>query len=437
MKSNLKILLFSLSAVLIISGCSSTKKVFYDDVYFSLDDADRETRTYNSVKKVKSDITKYTPVNGNQDDGIERDQDGNLIIKNNYADDSQFSFDDYYDYSYTSRIRRFHGNNTWSYYDPYYTNYYWYNQNPHYFGNSLYNSYSFWGPGYSYSYYSISYSWGSGWNNPWYNPYYSYYNWNNPWYNSWGSGYWWNPYDPFCNGGWNSPWYSYPGSYGMWNNGFYYGNLYFNSYDQNTYYYGPRQNSPTNGQISFSRVMQDNGIQQDFTNRPVLHVKQPVINNQNATSGNNSIESFTKNPNNNSNVRDNNSGTSVTNNSANKFSTYNRETSGNVSNNNTLIITNEDPNTSGNLNRNNVNTNDTPVRKWDNNSGNVIIIDKNVTNKNNSQRSGTFSEGSRTSGENNSGFFERNPVQQNIQPKNNNTIIPRQNTNPNGNRKPR
>ncbi|MBN3035483.1 MAG: hypothetical protein JW861_07830 [Bacteroidales bacterium] len=145
------------------------------------------------------------------------DPNGTTYITNNYYYDGYAS--DYYDYSYSARIRRFHDPYFgFGYYSPCYTNAYWYNYDPWYWGSSIYFGYPFWSPS---LYFGFSYNWGwggfgMGWG--WPNYYGGYY----PWY-----GY--------------SPWYGY-GSYwhGYWDG--YYASQYFNSWDyySSYYYYGHR-----------------------------------------------------------------------------------------------------------------------------------------------------------------------------------------------------
>ena len=72
------------------------------------------------------------------------DEKGNTYVTNNYY----YEEDDYYDYAYTARIRRFHRPYGWSYYDNYYTNSYWYDYNPNSWGVSIYLGYNWWGPSY-------------------------------------------------------------------------------------------------------------------------------------------------------------------------------------------------------------------------------------------------------------------------------------------------
>ena len=145
-------------------------------------------------------------------------------------------------YEYSSRIRRFHSDSDFGYYDPYHTNMGWYDPSPGNFGTSLYsdawntgnwngwnnngwnnsgwnsslgwNSWSGWNVG-------LGYSWGWGGMNGAYGPMFGY----NPWY---GPGFGFNPWNPW------SPW-NCPG--------------YYNSFDvMSQVVYAPRgQNRPTVG----------------------------------------------------------------------------------------------------------------------------------------------------------------------------------------------
>lgn len=157
------------------------------------------------------------------------DENGNVRITNNYYSGDNYDFEnEYYDYEYSSRIKRFRRNNgRYGYYDDYYTNYYWYDYDPYYYGTSIYNSYGWWNPN----------PW--GWNIGW-----SYYGgWSLGW--SWGWGYTGNY--GYCGTGY----YGYNGYYGHhhhghhgYNDGYYGGyyasNNYYNSYDHNSHYYGKR-----------------------------------------------------------------------------------------------------------------------------------------------------------------------------------------------------
>jgi hypothetical protein len=209
----------------LLSACSvsqNASKSYEDDIYYS-------------SKDPKPPAEKKDAAALNNDDQASRDgkslkqvdENGNTYITNNYYE-SDFDYDDYYDYEYASRIRRFH-NPCYglSYYDNYYTNSYWYSYNPYQYGLSIYLGYNWWGP----SYYTYNYNPGFYWSQ-----YPSYWHWNNPYaywggYNpyAWGYGSYWNGYN-------DGYWHGYHD--GMWNN--YYNGYYFNSYDNNSYYYGPR-----------------------------------------------------------------------------------------------------------------------------------------------------------------------------------------------------
>lgn len=483
MKTPGYLLLLLVATLVVSSGCGSTRKVYEDGVYFNLDDADREARTYNSKNRnqTKTDADLYS--RQNQDEGsnlssgnsdYSTNENGDIVIKNRYYDDSDFSYDDYYDYSYSSRLRRFHSNNNWNYYDPYYTNYYWYNYNPYYFGSSVYNTYSWWGPNYYYnysnSYWGVSYHWGGGWGYPW-----SHHYWGGGYYNPWAySGYngWYFPYGGYGGyNGWGSPWcpYSMPTN-GIWSNNLGTANLYYNSFDNNSYYYGPRTVGNTQQTVSFSKIMQDNGIQRDLTVRPVLHNpnftqvnRQDNLQPLNITQASGGSVNRETNDGNTSTVNDRQTNSSgMVPNTADRYTGVDRNTSTVKTNNsvqrdnNTIVITNSG-NTSGtesNRNNNSGNTqgntnsvnrystngsnyspNTNSVRKWDNTDNDVIIIDR---NSNSGQRSGTFSEGSRSNGYSNNDFYTPGRNNNNTYTPNNNQrgggiTPPQNNNNRNGN----
>ena len=116
---------------------------------------------------------------------IEQTQDTDTITDNYYQDYDVA--DDYYDYSFSSRIRRFHRPMYSSnYYGGLYTDYYWYNNDPFYCGTSIYYGYNWNSPYYSYYSYSPyyynnynSYSAYGYSNHQHHTPNYTYYNSNN------------------------------------------------------------------------------------------------------------------------------------------------------------------------------------------------------------------------------------------------------------------
>ncbi|MBP8033289.1 MAG: hypothetical protein KAZ71_01760 [Bacteroidia bacterium] len=252
------VVIFNLAFVL-LSSCVTQKKgtsTYNDDVYANpkedrIEDAriaaEKKQAKEASDKRYNDSIAAVKKAQKDKDDA------------NPYYKDKEFKYDDYYDYEYATRVKRFNNNiNGLSYYDNYYTNSYWYNQNPYNYGVSVYNGYSWWGPSYnSYSYnpsinFYSNWGWGcnSGYGYSGYNPYMAGYM--QGYNNGFNNGYFGNPY------GYGSP-YGYGGSFGFGYGNYGYGNYgygnpygyggygynngwgYYNSYDNNSSYtYGPR-----------------------------------------------------------------------------------------------------------------------------------------------------------------------------------------------------
>jgi len=171
----------------------------------------------------------YSQTNGSQQPYSEQyvDENGNNVTNNYYGD----YYEDDNDYAYSSRIRRFHRNNSaWGYYDPWYTNMYYYNYDPFYWGTSIYVG--AW-PNYGWGWNNCGWNGGFGWNNGW----------NNGW--GWNGGFGM----PACYGGWGGGyWNGYNNGY--WNG--YYDGLaqggYYNTYDSNSgIYYGHRGSTESAG----------------------------------------------------------------------------------------------------------------------------------------------------------------------------------------------
>jgi hypothetical protein len=153
-------LLYTSIVLLFLSSCITSSHVHYSDPNYL---GSSEFSSYEEI------VTE--PVSE-----IYQTQDTDTITDNYYSEYDVA--DDYYDYSFSSRIRRFHRPMYYSnYYGGLYTDYYWYNNDPFYCGTSIYYGYN-WNSPY-YSYYSPYYS-----NN--YNSYYAYgrnnYNHNTPTY---------------------------------------------------------------------------------------------------------------------------------------------------------------------------------------------------------------------------------------------------------------
>lgn len=238
---------------LLTAACSSTRPTASsDDIYYNPGDDKKTEIASTPVTPPTENDQKQSNIppsnsqaperfsNGSSQSSSEQ-VNGDTYVTNNYNGD-YYSSDDYYDYAYAARLRRFNRNyNSWNYYDSYYTNAYWYNYDPFYYNVSIYSSYNFWGPGYySASYFypcNRPYGWGVTIGSGWGGGYYNYHPYNyNPWYN-------------------NHPYYSYQqgyrdGFYDGFNTGYYNNSvtpLYYNSYDVNTKYYGPRSSVSGNG----------------------------------------------------------------------------------------------------------------------------------------------------------------------------------------------
>ncbi len=257
-----KLVVIANVALVLLSSCATQKMGNYtDDVYANPKEdrviearlaAERKQAQDAADKRYNDSIAAVKRAQKEKDDA------------NPYYKDREFKYDDYYDYEYATRIKRFNNNiNGLSYYDNYYTNSYWYNQNPYNYGVSIYNGYSWWGPSYNYYSYNPSITFYSNWG--WgCSPGYGYYSGYNPYMAGYAAGY----NNGFYNGmygnyyGYGSPYpysaygnyfgygasfgygYGYPYGYGY---SPYYGYNpyntwgYYNSYDHNSSYtYGPR-----------------------------------------------------------------------------------------------------------------------------------------------------------------------------------------------------
>lgn len=252
---SMKTLSISFAVMLfILAGCKSS---YYsgaysdDDVYTPASQTYQQTNpgNYTSTQDQNYNDDYYNPNSSSSNTQQYTDTTtGNTYVTNNYyGNNNQFVYDDYYDYAYASRIRRFHNPSYgFGYYDSYYTNTYFYNYDPYFYGTSIYTGYNWWGPSITFSY---GWGFGSYYNCGWGSPY-----WGSPWamncYNNWygypyyGNNYWWG----YNNGYWNGYWNGYNNGYwNGYNNGLY-NSYYYNTYDNNSnFYYGHRSTSPTNG----------------------------------------------------------------------------------------------------------------------------------------------------------------------------------------------
>ena len=219
---------FAVIPMLLLSACSSSNQLSsaYDDdgIYTSKKEKPLVAQTPTVAEKAKPQIAEQKPVTYNEvtpksynanEAAVDKSQmsydkykqsqvdNANPIVENNTAAQteavntqenqnySNYDADDYYDYGYSSRLRRFHNPCHFSgYYDDYYTNMYWYNHDPFYYGTSIYMGYNWFGPDYSYynPYYYNNWGWnfGFGLGLGWGSYGMGYYGWNTPY---WGGGY--------------------------------------------------------------------------------------------------------------------------------------------------------------------------------------------------------------------------------------------------------
>ena len=143
--TTMKTILLPCIVLLFFSSCITTTQLHYSDPNYL---ESNEFSSFEDIVKIPSEE-------------LETIDDTSTAI-NAYYYDQGYQNNNYYDYSYSSRIRRFHRPMYHSnYYGGLYTDYYWYNNDPFYCGTSIYYGYNWHSP--YYSYYS-------------YSPYYSYYN---------------------------------------------------------------------------------------------------------------------------------------------------------------------------------------------------------------------------------------------------------------------
>ena len=198
MKKQILIVLSVITGLL--TACSTANFAYYDDIYTSTGEKAVQKAAPSAAQTSAATAADGTTLVA---DSIiyETDENGNLLrtltyypgssepVITNYTEvaDSTagaaagsygYNPDDYYDYSYSSRLRRFHTGVSlgFGYYDPYFTNMYWYDYAPASWGLSIYLGYNWWWPGYYYRpyYYSpywYDYGFRYGWG--WYGPHYA------------------------------------------------------------------------------------------------------------------------------------------------------------------------------------------------------------------------------------------------------------------------
>lgn len=204
--SLVSVAIFVASALVMVScAVEGTGISSYDDIY--LDEAEIKEQDEAFEKQQEMERKQYEERIRAYRQKVEQEA-NQYNDKQEYGyntEDTVFNMDDYYDYAYTARIKRFHSPRIiYNYYDDFYTDLCWYDTDPLLWGTSIYLGYRWWYPT----------TWYWGWNYGWgrHRPFY----WDRPWgwgYYAWD---WYAPYRPW--GHYHSPWY-------------------FNSWDRNSNFY--------------------------------------------------------------------------------------------------------------------------------------------------------------------------------------------------------
>ena len=121
------------------TSCITSNHVHYSDPNYL---NSNEFSTYEEI----------TANNAEKEENESSTNDTSIILNKEYH------ADDYYDYSFSSRIRRFHRPMySIGYYGGIYTDYHWYNNDPFTWGTSIYYGYNWNSPYYSFYNYSPYY----------------------------------------------------------------------------------------------------------------------------------------------------------------------------------------------------------------------------------------------------------------------------------------
>lgn len=230
---------------MVFASCSSLKYYEDSDSYVNARKERKEKIEQIALEKKKQEERqKYIQ------DSIAKEQE--KINNNPYYKEPNYNKDDYYDYEYAARIKRFYNPvSGLGYYDNWYTNYGFYGA-PNY-GSSIYMGYGNYSPmGYGYN------SFG--------NPYYSYglgTCWGNPYYGSnWGYSPW--SYNPYMGFGYTPYWYNPYNYYGYSPYG--YNPYYYNSQDINSMTYAPRtSHEGFNSRRTANNITSENNFSKNST----------------------------------------------------------------------------------------------------------------------------------------------------------------------------
>lgn len=237
----------SLAAIVLALGSCTTSRISnapFDDAYYSPKNAPKPTEVVvvksnepiqqgsttlyqNQEPSANNQVTDKRNFTAAQQQYINQNNDTLLLsepdrqVSTDYSTEYEtVEYDDYYDFSYSQRLRRFHNPiYGFSYYDPFYTDLYYNTYDPFYWGSSLYFGLNWnFGP-------SWGFNWGLGFGYPYYNSWYS------PWGCNWYSPYYWG--SPYLYG-YGSYWLGYNNGY--WNGNNYGGSNWGNNWNDNSYY---------------------------------------------------------------------------------------------------------------------------------------------------------------------------------------------------------
>ena len=217
-------------------SCQTGSFVSHNDVFTRSTDAQYQRR----AQRDQAVVTQHERENLYNDDLLAEEE----YYEEEYYDDASgtanlilLSVDDLdmYDFFWTARLRRFHTHVSfgWGFYDPFFTNMFWYTHSPSMWGVSIYLGHSFW------------------WPSPFFRPWHFNWGWHN-WGWSWGWGW-----------GWHRPW-RFGGPWGGWSDGFnagFWAGYYHNRFDNNrSFFYGHRNTigGPSTGRNSSRRVFGPN-----------------------------------------------------------------------------------------------------------------------------------------------------------------------------------
>ena len=185
-------------AIFFLGSCSTSKEsdIAYDDVYYSTKQENIKTSRKDKKKEAAytaAEVSTSEEYSGGSGTSADFDYGNENTYTTTESSETEFDMEGYNDYSYASRIRRFHEPNPgYSYYDNYYTNNYYYEYDPWTYGTSIYSNYYYGYPAtYGWSV-GFGFGWGGfglgfGWGYPYYSWRYPYYGWGySPYVWGWG-----------------------------------------------------------------------------------------------------------------------------------------------------------------------------------------------------------------------------------------------------------